>query len=189
MIDIQTSYINGKKLLHGSTMFVTVEDYECLYDNAKGYRDYVEIGSMWGASAIVAGYAVTGEVHCIDPFGGRAQPEHVADNWEQHHDIERLTIYKQKNPPFPVVIQARKFDVGLIDGDHNVEAVWADWLTLKDRINHVILFHDVNYKGRNVDTSSDAETYASEVFNKIIETEKEWEFVEIRGKMGVLRRG
>ena len=187
MITIEKNKINGKKLKWGGTMFVTEEDYECLYDNAKGYKSYVEIGSMWGSSAIVAGYAVSGEVHCIDPFKGRAQLKHVVDNWEQHHDIERLTIHKQKNPPFPVSIEARKFDVGLIDGDHDVPAVWKDWFALKDRINHIILFHDVHYRGvPRID--SDAERHVTGVFNKIARTDPDWELVEVRGKMGVLKR-
>ena len=201
MIPIEYNKINNIPLKWGRTPFVTVEDYECLYDNCKGYKDYIEIGTMFGGSAIVAGYAVTGEVHCIDPFGVKGsphrkeqvsgflvKPEYVRENWALHHGVHRLFIHKQRHPPFPTYIEHRVFDVGLIDGCHDVDAVQADWEGLKNRVKYKILFHDVNYKGEGWDVNSTAEKNAAGVFNDIIHRCPDWEFLEIRGKMGVLKR-
>lgn len=202
MIEINKNTINGIRMKWGRTVYVTPEDYYCLYDNCRGFSGYVEIGTMFGASAIIAGYAVTGEVHCIDPFGVKGQParkefksgdfvkaEYVRENWALHHDPDRLVIHAQRNPPFPEAIRDRTFDVGLIDGCHDPECVWADWNEMKDRVRYRVLFHDVNYKGEGWNRRSNAEKNAAGVFNQIIHDYKdEWRFREIRGKMGVLER-
>ena len=191
MIEFHGNRINNIKLKYGGCVYVHRADYECLYDHCKGYEDYIEIGSMFGASAIVAGYTIKGQVHCIEPFGVKGNPhrkkmgclvtpEHLRENWEQHHDKNRLVIHKQKHPPWPESIEGRMFDVGLIDGDHNEKQVWKDWEGMSKHIKHKILFHDVRNKrddGQN----------PTNVFHQIIKL-PQWELVEVRGVMGVVRR-
>lgn len=201
MVMIEKDKINGIPMKRGRTVFVTPADYACLYDHCQGHKTYVEIGTMFGASAIVAGYGVTGDVHCIDPFGVKGQqaraeqvsgslvkPEYVTENWILHHDPERLHIHKQRHPPWPAEIKFHMFDVGLIDGCHDAPNVWADWAGMKQHVKHKILFHDVCYKGKGWDKESEAERNAGEVFTTIVNTQDEWKLVEVRGKMGVLER-
>jgi hypothetical protein len=184
--------INGIKLKHGRTVCVHVEDYECLYEHCKGYKDYIEIGTMHGASAIVAGYGVTGEVHGIDPFGVRGQaarkdkfgfyvkPEYVKENWEMHHEPDRLILHKQKHPPWPKVLGKRMFDIGLIDGRHYIDQVKQDWKSMSKYVKHKILFHDVR-------SNPDNGKNPNRVFHEIIKL-PEWKLLEVRGCMGVVER-
>ncbi len=190
MIDFNARFINGKKFKHGGCVYVHKDDYECLYEHCKGYQDYVEIGTMFGGSAIIAGYAVKGQVHCIEPFGVKGNPfatkmgefvsvRHLRANWEVHHDLNRLVVHKQKHPPWPESIDGM-FDVGLIDGDHTESQVWKDWEGMKDRIKHKIFFHDVR-------PVQDDGKNPTNVFHEIIKL-PEWELLEVRGVMGVVRR-
>ena len=191
VIDFNAKFINGIKFKHGGCVYVHKDDYICLYEHCKGYQDYIEIGSMFGASAIIAGYAVTGEVHCIEPFGVKGNPhrktkgslvtaENLRGNWKQHHPTGRLTIHKQKHPPWPDKIRGKMFDVGLIDGDHSEEQVWKDWDGMSKHVRHLIFFHDVR-------PVQDDGKNPTNVFHEIIKL-PQWELVEVRGVMGVVRR-
>jgi len=127
-------------------------DMEAIFEVASLGKTYVEIGTLWGASACIAGLAGC-EVYCIDPFWGYEDrlspgptPEDVMKNWiGQGLDPDKLHIYPYYHPPWPVEIN-RRFDVGLIDGDHSWEAVNADFAGMGHRVNY-LMFHDINMGG------------------------------------------
>ena len=123
-------------------------------------KTYVEIGTLFGGSACIAGLAGC-EVFCIDPLDGYYSAKHnytlrpdpgtgivatekiVRDNWEHHGlDPDKLHIYKQLHPPWPTEID-REFDVGFIDGDHSVQGTLDDYLGMGPRVKH-LMFHDNN---------------------------------------------
>ena len=127
---------------------MTGHDPEFLYEIASRGETYVEIGTKWGASAIVAGLAGC-EVHCIDHWEypdarpHRATPDIVRENWEGAGlPISRLHLHIQRHPPWPEAIKDRKFDIGLIDGSHFEDAVKLDWEAMKEHVTKYILFHD-----------------------------------------------
>ena len=139
---IDESVFKGSIQLHAG-------DREAIFEVASLGKTYVEIGTFWGASACIAGLAGC-EVYCIDPFRDYADeylpgptPEDVMHNWiAQGLDPDRLHIYPYYHPPWPVEID-RKFDVGLIDGDHSWEAVNEDFTGMAHRVKY-LMFHDTN---------------------------------------------
>ena len=132
-------------------------DIETIYEVASLGKMYVEIGTLFGASACVAGLAGC-DVYCIDPLDGynyRGVPdphdEHntmpspiiVQNNWvRQGLDIGRLHLYAKYHPPWPREIDHR-FDVGLIDGNHHTAHAWLDYYGMQSRVKY-LMFHDIH---------------------------------------------
>ena len=137
------------KMLKGSVL-QKKNDPEILYTIASRGKTYVEIGTRWGGSAIIAGLAGC-EVHCIDhwEYPGK-QPrdqttmQDVSDNWA-HAELAtaKLFMYQQRHPPWPEAIEDRRFDIGMIDGQHYVKEIAQDWEAMKLRVDKYILFHDL----------------------------------------------
>jgi hypothetical protein len=121
----------------------------------QGKKSYVEIGTLWGGSAIEVTTANPSlKAWCIDPLEGyygkpdlytkgheTPSPEMVIENLIDAKVLDRVTLVLANSNPFP--LQGMEFDVGLIDGDHSSEAVLQDWNTLKECCKTVI-FHDVD---------------------------------------------
>ena len=122
-------------------------DPEILFRIASQGKTYVEIGTKWGGSAIVAGLAGC-EVHCIDhwEYPGRespATPDDVRENWVNAGlNLFKLHIHIQRHPPWPEAIRDSKFEIGLIDGSHFEEAAKLDWEAMRQHVTKFILFHD-----------------------------------------------
>ncbi len=179
--------INGKPY-HG--YFFLDNDYSCLYDYCEDLESYIEIGTAHGMSACVAGFAVTGDVHCIDPFKhpkgwqkfGNFPMEIVRQNWaNMGHDPERLHIYPHATPPLPRAVQNTFFDVGLIDGKHGPFGhVISDVDALGPHITKYLLIHDIHKERRDASPRH--------VFDWVVEHDPDWELETIRGCMGVLKR-
>ena len=181
-------------MMVGHSMATHPDDYRLLSAYVSKGHDYVEIGTMYGASAIIAGRACKGEIHCIDPFGPYKKnikpvpsPEIVRQNWESKGLVlERLHIHQQAHPPWPEVIKDRMFDVGLIDGCHEIESVWRDWYGMSPHIKKYILFHDVK-ADRQYDPQIGAQIGPTTVLYQVARMAG-WDLLEIRGNMGVLKR-
>ena len=132
-----------KKFVRGSPCMKR-KDPEVLFEFVSRGKTYVEIGTMWGGSALVAGLAGC-EVHCIDPWQMDASPDDVMENWvSAGFDPDKLFLYKQYHPPWPEAIKDRKFDIGLIDGEHTEKQCRLDWEEMKSHISGYILFHDID---------------------------------------------
>ena len=176
----------------GMRMDLHPDDYRLLSEYVSKGKDYVEIGTHAGASSIVAARACTGEIHCIDPFGpykSNINPvpsgEMARRNWELAElDLSRLHIHAQAHPPWPESIKDRMFDVGLIDGCHELDQVWLDWESMSQHVRKYILFHDVKADRKY---EQGAEVGPTEILYKVIEL-PEWDLCEIRGYMAVVRR-
>jgi len=160
-LDASAMEVAGVKI-KGRNAFGNEEFEEFFTKYLVGMNDYIEIGTLFGASACLAGLNCKGEVHCIDPLNGyysagkRDQstgmlpfPSVVRENWDIFGlDQKRLHIHQHKHPPFPESIKDKRFDVGYIDGDHRFEGCWADWDALKDRVDKFIIFD--NYEKEDV---------------------------------------
>ena len=127
------------------------QDPEVIYTIASKGKTYVEIGTRWGGSAIVAGLAGC-EVHCIDPWkypgkhlADRTTPLDVMENWAYAGlDPDKLFLYQHKHPPWPKAIKDRVFDVGMIDGAHELEQVQLDLDGMMPHVSGHILLHDIS---------------------------------------------
>ena len=124
-----------------------------------GHGDHLEIGTLFGASAIHAALTkkrngLGGKVVCIDPFESDLLTPTI---WAQCNDIaptveivmsnathfgvdDRIEIIQKKSNPLPFAGQ--RFATAYIDGDHSVEGVRADWNNLKKIVDVAVLLDD-----------------------------------------------
>ena len=157
-------------------------DLEFLFQMASQGKTYVEIGTKFGGSAIVAGLAGC-EVHCIDHWEYPDRdpqiaptPDAVLENWiAAGLDPDKLHLHVQRHPPWPEAIKHRMFDIGLIDGSHNEDACRKDWEEMRLHVTKYILFHDFN----------DGHPGVQKAF---LEAAEEPEWKPIAHQYGVLRR-
>src|SRR5512139_432686 len=122
--------------------------------------DHVDIGCLWGGTAILAALAKRdagqrGQVLTIDPMTGgwwdsedpalhlRPTKEIIESNFARFHLHENIQLIPKTSDPWPVARRYRVTSI-LIDGDHRYEAVAADWRNASATPARYILFHDYN---------------------------------------------
>jgi len=103
-------------------------------------EDYVEIGTHYGGSAILAAlvkkeYGLEGKIYCVDP-----NPKKVLDNASAYGIKDFIRIIKK--PSFPWPLPDKVFGCGYIDGDHRYDFPSQDWETLKTCVIKYIIFDD-----------------------------------------------
>jgi len=119
--------------------------------------DYVEIGTWFGASALVTALVkkraeVYGSITCIDLFAG-PNPKYyqayrldhpsaaaVLDNAEKL-GVE-LEVLVRPSDPWPKELAGRAFTVGYIDGDHRHPHPTQDATNLSNRVTKYLVFDD-----------------------------------------------
>ena len=157
-------------------------DPEFLFQMASLGKTYVEIGTKFGGSAIVAGLAGC-EVHCIDhwEYPDRdpqiaATPDDVRENWVAAGlDPDKLHLHVHRHPPWPEALEHRLFDIGLIDGSHQDDMALKDFEAMKLYITKYILFHDFNPQHPGV-------------YKSFFEAAEDPEWTQIAHQYGVLMR-
>ena len=125
-----------------------------------GDGDHVDIGTLYGASAIMAAlvkkkFNLKGTVYAIDPYdpatrqiqaaaqpgmAGKlsATPEEFLKNAEEFDVRDRIKLIQKKSYPWPEELKDNVFASAYIDGDHNGDATWNDFLSLRGRVTHYI---------------------------------------------------
>ncbi len=120
--------------------------------------DHVDIGSLFGASAIAVALMKKelghkGKVYCIDPYDEEerktqarvnlipeellsASPKELMEN-AKHFDVE-LTLIREKSHPWPKELKDAVFVTAYIDGDHIGDAPRDDFENLYGRVTHYI---------------------------------------------------
>jgi len=171
------------KLLHGRAL-QRQEDPAVLFEIASLGLSYVEIGTRWGGSAIVAGLAGC-DVYCIDPWAysekdlqHRTSPQHVLENWlHAGLDADKLHLFQQAHPPWPEALLDRSFATGMIDGAHVETNVRSDWGSMRIHVTGHVLFHDM------------AKACVRAVFREA-ESDPDWEPITIvrMSQFGIVRR-
>jgi len=157
-------------------------DPEFLFQMASQGKTYVEVGTKWGGSAIVAGLAGC-EVHCIDhwEYPDRdpetvATPDAVLENWKAAGlDRKMLHLHVHRHPPWPEALEHRLFDIGLIDGSHQDDMALKDFEAMKSHVTKYILFHDFDDQHPGV-------------YKSFFEAAEDPEWKQIAHRYGVLMR-
>lgn len=123
-----------------------------------GDGDHLEIGTLFGGSAILAAltktkYDIGGQIICIDPLNGyygvpndpasgvKVSVETLRINTSLFAAQDRIEIVTEKSQPWPLDEQDR-FVSAFIDGQHDYECCFSDWLNCKECVDKAILFHD-----------------------------------------------
>ncbi len=114
------------------------------------HGSYLEIGSLFGGSAILAAltkrkYGMAGRVFCIDD-GEMTGRSYIEDNANLFDVV--LGIHRGKSHPFPC--EGQKFQIILIDAGHDYGWCIADWNNAKRHAEKYVIFHDYDPKHEGV---------------------------------------
>jgi hypothetical protein len=111
-----------------------------------GDGDYLEMGTLFGASAILASltkkkYGIKGEVVTIDDLV-MLQSERNEDTIMRNARLmgANITLKIAKTQPFP--FPDRKFNCILIDAGHDICSCLLDWIAAKEVATKYVMFHD-----------------------------------------------
>lgn len=155
-----------------------------------GDGDHLEIGSMWGGSAILAArvkqhYGLAGKVVCVDPLtdgdcspgfpGGHPDEAIVRGNFAMMGVADRLELHTVYSSPWPFD-SSRRFASALVDGNHFAPWPLTDWQNVR-RVCDLVLYHDLYPHEPAV-----MEAVA------IIRADPEWQEIEQSGSLAAWRR-
>lgn len=117
--------------------------------------DHIEIGVLWGGTAILAAKCRPGGiVYGIDPMSGYygggdvsygglvPDRETVEGNLREFGVEERVRIVAERSHPWP--LGDVKADSVLIDGDHARLSVAQDWRNARKAARRFVIFHDMD---------------------------------------------
>ena len=155
--------------------------------------DYIEIGTWFGASALVTALVkktagIYGSVTCVDPFGGLdprfyqayryaiPSKEAVLDSADKL-GVELEIIAKPSNP-WPEELEGRTWTVGYIDGDHRYPHPGLDAITLSNKVTQFLVFDDFSPNMRAVQMA---------VFDRL-RNDPAWDLFLVYRNCAVLRR-
>lgn len=148
--------------------------------------DHVEIGCLWGATAILAALAkkqagAEGHVYTIDKMSGGywetgdtgyynriPTRKTVVQNLERTGTQHDVTIIEAMSDPWPLPETVKPTTV-LIDGSHTYEGCKQDWLNVKKLEPEYVLFHDYE---------SSRHPGVQKVVDEILKNDREWVKVE-----------
>lgn len=148
--------------------------------------DHVEIGCLWGATAILAALAkreakVEGHVYTIDKMSGgyweTGDPGYsnripnrktIMMNFDRTQTRHDITLIEALSDPWPLPETVKPTTV-LIDGSHTYEGCKADWLNVKKLEPEFVLFHDY---------ASGRHPGVQKVVDEILSGDPEWVMVE-----------
>jgi hypothetical protein len=124
-----------------------------------GDGDHLEIGTLFGASAILAAvvkekYNIGGRIVCIDPltgyYGLPKDPESqtapsaklVMSNADIFGVRDRIELITEPSEPWP--LPSCLFISAYIDGDHENGQPWRDFLVIQGMVDRYIVFDDLD---------------------------------------------
>lgn len=144
-----------QEIPHGVIVIPWYTAYWLVNFTSEYVGDHVEIGTMWGGSAILtAMFKPVGKIYTIDPLtenayygssdwdGERPTVVDLQENIEYFGLSNRIVHVNAWSDPFPLKDQF--FDTAFIDGDHTFKGAMADFINLHDRVNFHILFDDLD---------------------------------------------
>jgi hypothetical protein len=188
IIDYVNKHIHGRVALNGD------DQAELLMRVARRPGLHIEIGCLWGGTAILAALAkkqaqLPGEVLSIDfMFGGfwntedpdnHKQPalDDVYWNALKFNVADRISLWRINSYPWPLAPHIHPV-TALIDGAHDRMGVLHDWESLKDITDEAIIFHDYHmyYPG------------VMDVVDNFVRKDPNWQAAAHIGRMIVFER-
>src|SRR3990167_7392908 len=125
-----------------------------------GDGDHVDIGTLYGASAIMAAlikkrFKLKGTVYAIDPYDPvtretqaapqpgiqgnlSATPEEFWKNVEEFGLKDRIKLVQKNSNPWPEELRDAVFASAYIDGNHTGDFPFNDFLNLRGRVSNYI---------------------------------------------------
>lgn len=142
-----------------------------------GDGDYVEIGSLYGGSAITVAltkkeFNLKGFVWCIEP-----NPRDIYNNAKLFGVQDKIIVYQ--TPSEEMVWGDYTFSCGFIDGDHREPNPELDWRMLEYRVNRYIIFDDYDKSEKGVEFA---------VRDVLLDYESDWKPVHISDAIVIFER-
>lgn len=179
------------KKITGRVALLSDEESEALYSIAYHPGDYVEIGTLWGGTAILAALSKessSGHVYTIDFMKGgywdHGDPtcKHekptagiILDNLQKLGVAHRVSIIKAASNPWPLPDSIKPTTV-LIDGDHSYEGCLQDWKNVRPLRPRFVAFHDYG---------SPTCPGVTRVVNEVVAKDKRYRRVNLAGTLAV----
>jgi len=111
-----------------------------------GDGDYLELGTFFGGSAILASltkkkYGLKGDVYCIDDMECLKEKRNAATVMHNAEKMGASIILKvAKTHPFPW--PEKRFNCSFIDAAHDFVSCLVDWINVRAVSTKYVLFHD-----------------------------------------------
>lgn len=189
------SEINAK--IQGRIALLSEEEAVVLVKMVSIPGDHVELGTLWGGTAILAALAkkranVPGDVFTVDfmkggywengdpslPSLAKPTEKAVYDNLAAFGVSNRVTVVKAASHPWPLGSDVHPSTV-LIDCGHSYEAAKQDWENVRALNPQFIAFHDVNPK---------THPGVYQVVEEILANDRDYLFAAKAGTMVVMSR-
>jgi hypothetical protein len=182
--------------IDGRLAMITPGETDILIKYASLPGDQVELGCLWGGSAIIAGLAklqagVKGHVYTVDFMTGGywvngdpgvklRLPSHEAILGNvRYFGVEKMvSVIKAKTHPWPLDENIQPKTV-LIDAGHSYEACLQDWKNVSFLKPDYVLFHDYD-TGKHPGVK--------EVVDKVVKSDPAWRVAEQANTMIVFER-
>lgn len=127
-----------------------------------GKGNYVETGTLFGASALVAAitkkmYNLDGNIYCVDPLNGYygdgnkdasglvPSVDILMENATKFDVADIIIPIAKKSVPFPEELKDKEFSVAYIDGNHWKDYPTKDWDNLNPRTTEFIMFDNYDF--------------------------------------------
>jgi len=148
-----------------------------------GPGNYVETGTLFGASALVAAltkrkFDIEGMVYCVDPLDGYygtgnndmsgilPTPEVLMENAKKYGVEDRIVYVAKKSIPFPKELDGLQFSMAFIDGDHWKDAPTQDWDNLSKATSKYVMFD--NYDRTHPSVINAAEKATADKYFRVV---------------------
>ena len=125
-----------------------------------GDGDHVDIGTLYGASAIMAAkikerFSLKGTIYAIDPYdpvtreyqaapqeGMKGKLSATSDEfWKNVEEFglkDRIKLIQKRSQPWPEELKDNVFASAYIDGEHQGTGPWDDFISLRGRVTKYI---------------------------------------------------
>lgn len=138
--------------------WMTKEELNWLFQEAKEMKNIVEIGSWMGKSSHALLSGCLGTVYCIDHFKGSPTELDRVHKLALTEDIharfmknvghfKNLVVMKMDSLEASKLFEPKSVDMGFIDGDHQPHQVKADIEAWYPKCRKLLCGHDLNEKG------------------------------------------
>lgn len=183
------------KKMDGRLALTRELEAECLAQFTAIPGDHVEIGCLWGGTALVAILAkkdllLPGNVYTIDTMQGgwwdtqdpdvgkRPTYEAVISNMRKFGVSRRVHVVRAKSDPWPLPETVKPSTI-FIDGDHRFEGVSLDWKNASQRATKFILLHDYNSKNH---------PGVQRMVDEIAKKDPNWRYIKTYNSIAVFER-